>query len=883
MRPDTAPSKAEPVRLADYAPPPWLVERVRLDVDLHPSATQVRARIAFRRNPDGPASRPDLRLDGRSLALVSAEIDGAAIPDEALTTDREGLAVAASALPGDAFEWDCVTEIDPSANTALEGLYISKGMYCTQCEAEGFRKITFYPDRPDIMAPFDVRVEAPADIPVLLSNGNPGASGMTESGRRFAEWTDPFPKPSYLFALVAGDLVAQEDRFTTASGRAIDLRVWVRPGDESRCAYAMDALKRAMRWDEREYGREYDLDLFQIVAVDDFNMGAMENKGLNIFNSKYVLASPETATDQDYERIESIVAHEYFHNWTGNRITCRDWFQLCLKEGLTVFRDQQFSAGERSAPVQRIADVQALRARQFPEDAGPLAHPVRPEEYFEINNFYTATVYEKGAEVIRMLRALVGAEGYRRALDLYFERHDGDAATIEDFRTCFEDATGRDLSQFALWWSQAGTPRLRIEERWDGDALEVRLAQEVPPTPGQPEKAPMVIPVALGVIGPDGRELVSTELVELDTPERRLRFEGLGDPARPNARPVLSVLRGFSAPVIVERDLGAEHRALLLAHDTDPVARWEAGHRYAVEVALGCIGGAPVPEAWTDALGALLADEALDPAFRARALALPSEDELAGEIAAQGGEADPDAIHAAVEAMRGALGARLGAAFSVTRSEMQTSGPYSPDAESAGCRALANRCLSLMLAGGGEAAARAAESHFDAADNMTDRMSALTLLVHRDLPGAGPRLSAFLERFHEDPLVVDKWVSVQATAPLADAVERVERLTRHEVFEWKNPNRFRSLVGAFAMANPVGFHRTDGAGYRFVTDWLLRLDAANPQTAARLAGCFESWRRYTADRRRLMRAEMERMAASRDLSKNTREIVERMLGEAARG
>ena len=880
MRTETSPTANAPVRLSDYAPPPWLVDAVRLEFDLHPSATQVRARIDFRRNPEGPAARADLHLDGRGLALVAAEIEGRPIPDAALTTDREGLTVAADALPGDAFTWSCVTEIDPSANTALEGLYLSNAMFCTQCEAEGFRKTTYYPDRPDVMAPFSVRIEADAQsCPVLLSNGNPGSRGALERGRHYAEWIDPHPKPAYLFALVAGDLVAHREPFTTRSGRAVDLALWVRPGDEGKADYAMDALKRAMRWDETECGREYDLDVFNIVAVDDFNMGAMENKGLNIFNAKYVLASPETATDADYERIESIVAHEYFHNWTGNRITCRDWFQLCLKEGLTVFRDQQFSAHERSEPVSRIQEVKALRARQFPEDQGPLAHPVRPEEYVEINNFYTATVYEKGAEVIRMLRTLVGADGYRRALDLYFERHDGEACTIEDFRRCFEDATGRDLSQFALWWHQAGTPRVRVEERLEAGRLTVRLSQRTEPTPGQAEKRPRLIPLAIGVIGPDGRECAPTRVVELSGETAEAVFDVPGTGSGADA-PVLSVNRGFSAPVIVEHARTPAALTHLLAHDTDPFARWEAGRARAVEIALARIASdATIPQDWIAALGRVLADERLDPAFRALALELPGEEEIAREIANRGGAADPDRIHAALMDMRASVGHGLAAALTATYEAMAVPGAYSPDAASAGRRALRNRCLALLCASHDPAAFLLAETQFGTGATMSETLPALTALVHNAAPQAEDSLTAFHDHWQENTLVIDKWLAVQATAPVPQALAAVEALTRLPAFTWTNPNRFRSLIGAFAMANPVAFHAADGAGYRFVADWLLKLDAVNPQTAARLAGAFESWRRYTPARQELMRAELRRMAEQEDLSRNTREMVTRMLGD----
>ncbi|MEM7497738.1 MAG: aminopeptidase N [Pseudomonadota bacterium] len=874
-----APSADQTVRLEDYRPPDWLVETVRLDFDLAPNATRVRARIAFRLNEEAGHgdALPPLRLNGRKLTLVSAAVDGTSLADDAsgrLMLDREGLTIAPEALPGTAFEWDCTTEVDPVSNTELEGLYLSNGMFCTQCEAEGFRKITYYPDRPDVMAPFTVRVEADAaEAPVLLSNGNPGETGSLPDGRHYAEWHDPFPKPAYLFALVAGRLVAYDDRFTTASGREVDLRLWVRPGDEGRCAYAMDALKRSMAWDERAYGREYDLDLFQIVAVDDFNMGAMENKGLNIFNSKYVLASPETATDRDYELIEGIVAHEYFHNWTGNRITCRDWFQLCLKEGLTVFRDQCFSEDERSEAVCRIDAVKALRARQFPEDAGPLAHPVRPEAYVEINNFYTATVYEKGAEVIRMLRTLVGAEGYRRALDLYFERHDGQACTIEQFRQCFEDACAIDLAQFARWWSRAGTPRVAVSEAWEDGTLALTFRQTVPAVPGQDDTAPMVIPMALGLLGANGQEVWPTTVVPLTETEQTVRFDVEG------GRPVASLLRGFSAPVILERDLDDATRAFLLAHDTDPFNRWEAGRRYAMSIALErtADADAAIPNAWSDALGRVLSDEALDPAFRALTLELPGNDEVAGELAGRGEQADPDAIHAALTAMRAHLGHALSEPLTTALTHFAEDGPYSPDAAAAGRRALRNRCLGLLLAADGAAAHEAAEAQFDNAGNMTDSVAALSLLVHHGAPGAASRLDAFRQRWSSDELVMDKWFTVQATSPAPGAVERAGRLTEDPAFNWKRPNRFRSVIASFAMANPVGFHAADGAGYRFVADWLIRLDGLNPQTAARVCGCFESWRRYTEDRQAAMRAELERIADIPRLSRNTREIVERLL------
>ncbi|MEM6438823.1 MAG: aminopeptidase N [Pseudomonadota bacterium] len=852
MRPeDAVPS---PVRLSEYRPPAWIARTVRLEFDLAPTGTRVRAKIRFEKGEGGP-----LRLDGELLRLQSASVDGRDVmPD--VKVDAEGLTLAGP-LP-DAFDWEAEVEIDPEANTALEGLYLSNGIYCTQCEAEGFRKITYFPDRPDVMATYSVRIEAPESVAVLLSNGEPGEAGALPGGRHFAEWNDPWPKPAYLFALVGGALEAFSDRFVTASGREVALNIWVRRGDEEKCAYAMDALKRSMRWDEEAYGLEYDLSVFNIVAIDDFNMGAMENKGLNVFNSKYVLASPETATDRDYEIIESIVAHEYFHNWTGNRITCRDWFQLCLKEGLTVFRDQQFSGDMRSHAVKRIEDVKMLRARQFREDAGPLAHPVRPEEYIEINNFYTATVYEKGAEVIGMLHRLVGAQAYDKALRLYFERHDGQACTIEDWIRVFEDATGRDLSAFARWYSQAGTPRVRVAEDWDGAVYSLTLSQETPPTPGQPDKAPLVIPVAMGLLaGSDGREMVSDTL-ELAEASRTWTFE------LPE-KPVPSLLRGFSAPVILDRKSSAAERAFLLAHDADPFNRWEAARAMAVDVLLGAGEAGP----FLEALGAALGDEALDPAFRALLLSLPGEEEMARETFARGEAANPDGIHAAAEGVRFAMAEALETRLRALFDAMATPGPYSPDAEAAGRRALRNACLAFLVRRPGGAALAQAQTR---AEGMSERLPALTALVHARGEGAAEALAAFEADWSQDALVMDKWFAVQATAPGEGALARVEALTEHEKFTWRTPNRLRSLVGAFA-ANHAAFHAADGSGYRFLAGWLMKVDALNPQTAARMAGAFETWRRYDDGRQGLIRAELERILAREGCSKDMGEIAGRIL------
>jgi aminopeptidase N len=861
MRADT---QAPTIRLADYRAPAFLAESIDLTFRLDPAATRVRARVGLRRNPARAEGPLDLRLDGRNLKLVSAAIDGSPVPQNALALDDEGLTIAAAHVP-DAFIWEAETEIAPEANSALEGLYMSHGMYCTQCEAQGFRKITYWPDRPDVMATFRVRIEGGA--PVLLSNGN-----LVASGPGWAEWEDPFPKPCYLFALVAGELNAVEDRFITRSGREVLLQIWVRPGDEDRCGYAMDALKRSMRWDEAEYGREYDLDRFMIVAVDDFNMGAMENKGLNVFNSKYVLASPETATDADYKSIEGIIAHEYFHNWTGNRITCRDWFQLSLKEGLTVFRDQQFSGDQRSRGVKRIEDVIRLRSQQFREDASPLAHPVRPAEYVEINNFYTATVYEKGAEVIGMLRRLVGPETYRKALDLYFERHDGQACTIEDWLKVFKDVSGRDLSQFKLWYSQAGTPRLRAAEHWDGRRYRLELAQETPPTPGQPAKAALVVPVAYGLLD-SGGEAMAEGLLELT--EARRSFEW----TLPE-RPVPSLLRGFSAPVILEREVAPAERAFLLAKDSDPFNKWEAGRGYALMLLarLAEDPGSAVDSDYLAALAAVADDADLDPAFKALALGLPSEDEIIAHIAAGGGVPDPLAVHRARRTLEVATAAALGARLERLYAGHAVPGPYSADAAAAGHRALRARALALLTAV--DPAADLARGQFQAADNMTERMAALGLLVAFGRGEAA--LAAFYGAWRQDRLVVDKWFAVQASlTPPEAAVATVERLAGHPDFEWRNPNRFRALIGAFATGNPAGFHAADGSGYRVVVDWLLQLDPLNPQTAARLAAGFSTWRMFDADRQALIRAELERLAALPGLSRDTGEILGRLLRDEA--
>ncbi|MEP1327395.1 aminopeptidase N [Pseudophaeobacter sp.] len=838
--------------LKDYTPFGFEVDSVDLTFRLAPNATRVISRIHF--TPKADAADPQFFLHGEKLKLISASIDGVAVTPD---VTPEGLVCT---TPDTAFLWEAEVEIDPAGNTALEGLYMSNGMYCTQCEAEGFRKITYYPDRPDVMSTFTVRIEA--DEEVLLSNGNPVSQGAGT-----AEWHDPWPKPAYLFALVAGDLVNHPDTFTTKSGRAVELNIWVRPGDEDKCAFGMDALKKSMTWDEQAYGREYDLDIFNIVAVDDFNMGAMENKGLNIFNSSCVLASPETSTDANFERIEAIIAHEYFHNWTGNRITCRDWFQLCLKEGLTVFRDAQFTSDMRSAPVKRISDVIDLRARQFPEDQGPLSHPVRPEEFQEINNFYTATIYEKGAEVIGMLKRLVGDEAYSRALDLYFERHDGQACTIEDWLKVFEDTTGRDLSQFKRWYSQAGTPRLKVDEAYDDGTYTLTFEQDTAPTPGQPQKDPRVIPIAIGLLNDNGDEVLPTTVLEMTEAKQVFEFKDLA------SKPVPSILREFSAPVVLERETSNAERAFLLAHDSDPFNQWEAGNSLARASRLSMVktGSAPDP-AYLDALQKLLRDDTLDPAFRALMLQPPSQSDIAQALFEDGTVPDPQKIDDAAETFAMTLAQQLADSLPRLYAATTVDGPYSPDATSAGKRALNGRILSLLTRlDGGDAAAR----QFASADNMTQQYSALASLMKAE---KGETQSiAFFEQWQADRLVMDKWFALQVACASPDRAAGIAAdLTRHPLFTLKNPNRFRAVMGALA-GHHAGFHHASGAGYSLLAENLIALDKLNPQTTARMCTAFQTWKRYDSDRQSLIKAQLQRIATSGGLSRDTNEMVSRIL------
>ncbi len=868
-----------PVRLSDYRPPAYLVPRIALTFRLDPKRTIVRAEMDVEPRPGTEPGTP-LLFDGDGIELVSLRLNGRVVnadasPDQLRIND----------LPQVPFTLEIETAVNPQANLALSGLYRSNGVYCTQCEAEGFRRITYFPDRPDVLSIYTVRIEAPKDAaPVLLSNGNPVASGDLPDGWHFAEWHDPWPKPSYLFALVGGDIAGTFDRFTTMDGRDVALGIYVERGKEDRTGWAMKSLKRSMRWDEQVFGRAYDLDVFNIVAVSDFNMGAMENKGLNIFNDKYVLADPQTATDTDYASIETIIAHEYFHNWTGNRITCRDWFQLCLKEGLTVYRDHEFSADMRSRPVRRIAEVRTLKAAQFPEDAGPLAHPVRPTAYREINNFYTATVYEKGSEVIRMLRLVIGDEAFSAGMMLYFDRHDGDAATIEDFLACFEEASGRPLTQFALWYHQAGTPQVTAEARYDErqSRLVLALEQAIPDTPEQTDKRPMHIPLAFALFGANGAEMtVRTEsddvrdgVIHLADRKIEIVFEDV------RQRPVVSLLRGFSAPVNLEMTQSAEDRMFLARHENDLYTRWQALDRLASEAILsayrGEAGAADGQDSkrLLDLYGELASDESLDPAWRALALTLPSEASLGREA---GHNVDPDAIHAAHENLHRALAERHHAEFAGLYASLQSQAPYSPDAASAGRRALELVLLDYLTVAEGDGGR--ARDLFDRADNMTEKAGALEALILR-LPEAeetATARAAFEMQYGDNALVMDKLLGMIARIPGLGAPERVSAAMVHPNYVEANPNRVRALIGSFAGANPSGFHRPDGSGYRLLAEAIVRIAPQNPQLAARLATHFRSWKGLDAERRRASREALQNLRDAPGLPIDVRDIVERTL------
>jgi len=870
--------------LSDYTPPPFLVETVDLDVDIRSDHALVRATLRVRRNPEGPAGDRPLVLDGDELELLSVAIDG-----QPLATARYSVTETHLAIPSvpDRFTLETLTRIDPFRNTKLMGFFASTNGLFSQCEAEGFRRITWFPDRPDVMARYSTTMHADrATFPHLLSNGNLIASGDEPGGRHFARWEDPFLKPCYLFAMVAARLEQLEDSFVTRSGRTVSLGVYVEPGKLDQAGFAMEALKRSMRWDEEVFGLEMDLDRFMIVAVGDFTMGAMENKGLNILNTKYVLARPDTATDADYMNIDRVVAHEYFHNWTGNRVTCRDWFQLSLKEGLTVFRDQEFGADTYSRAVQRIQEVRGLRAMQFPEDAGPMAHPIRPQQYMEISNFYTATVYEKGAEVVRMIHTLIGKDAFRRGMDLYFERHDGQAVTCDEFVQAMQDASGVDRTKFRHWYDQAGTPREKAVAEYDETArtFTLTLAQRTPPTPGQPEKRPLHIPIAVGLLDTEGHDLPlhlegepaaggTTRVLSFTQERQQFRFIDVP------CRPVPSLARGFSAPIVLDADYREQDLVRLLAHDSDAFNRWEAGQRLALELMLRCVeqrraGRAfDIPQNFLGAMTRVLEGADADPAFTAEALALPSE----AYVGEQMEVVDPDTIHAVRVRLRQAIAATLRDALLATYRRMAVPGRYSPDAQAAGRRALRNLCLGYHMELDDDEVRAICVAQFDGADNMTDSMAALTALVNTECPERETVLTAFYERWKDEALVLDKWFAVQAMSRLPGTPARVRALTRHPQFDLRNPNRLRSLIGSFCHYNPLHFHAADGSGYGLLSDYVLQLDPLNPQVAARMARAFDRWRKFDDGRQSHARAALERIRDHAGLSKDVAEVVTRAL------
>ncbi|MDP3670903.1 MAG: aminopeptidase N [Telluria sp.] len=879
MRTDTP----ETIYRQDYTPPSYLVDTVELGFDLDPARTIVASRLTMRRNPD--SRQRAIALYGENLELVALRMNGNTLGKREYRIEGSLLRIP-NAPEHVTLEIETLTA--PEKNTTLNGLYVSNGNFFTQCEAEGFRNISYFPDRPDVMAKYTVMLRADKKkYPVLLSNGNLVEEGDLGDGRHYAKWEDPFKKPSYLFALVAARLECQEEKFRLRDGREALLQVWVEEGNLDKTNYALQSLKNSIRWDEERFGLELDLDRFMIVAVGDFNMGAMENKGLNIFNTKFVLANPRVATDIDYAGIEAVVGHEYFHNWTGNRVTCRDWFQLSLKEGLTVFRDQEFSADmigtDSGRAVTRIEQVRTLRQAQFPEDAGPMAHPVRPDSFVEINNFYTVTVYEKGAEVVRMIQTLVGRDGFRKGMDLYFERHDGQAVECDDFRRAMADANGRDLSQFERWYSQAGTPVVTAETKYDAQArtYELTLTQSCPPTPGQPHKLPLHIPVGVGLLGADGRDLpltvdgaVDGTSVVLELTEARQSFCF----SEVSELPTPSILRNFSAPVVLEYPYTDAELLHLFSHDSDPVNRWEAGQRLAMErllkltgqIAAG--GKLELDDTFLDALRKLLYDSTLDAAFREQALLLPSESMIADQMEA----VNPQAIHLARQFVRSAIGSALREDLLAQYEANQTPGPYSPDAASAGRRGLKNLALSYLAAAPVDASIALTQAQFDNAGNMTDRVAALVALMHAGADSAPDALERFYRDFEQEALVVDKWFAIQAAAPGTD-VSAVRTLMQHPAFNFRNPNRVRSLVFAFCSGNPAQFHAPDGSGYAFWAEQVIALDALNPQVASRLARSMDRWRRFAPALQLQMKKALEQVAKGRNMSNDVREVVGKAL------
>ena len=861
--------------LKDYQPPAFLVQQTSLTFTLNPVATEVISTVEYRRNP-AAAPNAVLELDGHDMELVTVRLDGHKLDQDAYVLDDKGMRIAN--LP-DEFELEIVTRLNPESNTALEGLYRSSGNYCTQCEAQGFRRITYYQDRPDVMAAFTVRIVADKQTnPILLSNGNPVGKGDLADGMHWSEWQDPYPKPCYLFALVAGNLSCVEDQFTTMSGRDVMLRIFTEEHHINHCGHAMASLKRAMRWDEERFGREYDLNLFMIVAVDDFNMGAMENKGLNIFNSRLVFASPETATDDDYIAIESVIGHEYFHNWTGDRVTCRDWFQLSLKEGLTVFRDQEFTADMHSRAVKRIEDVRLLCGRQFTEDAGPMAHPIRPASYMEINNFYTMTVYQKGAEVVRLYQSLLGMDGFRRGMDLYFERHDGQAVTTEDFLAAMADANDVDLSQMQRWYDQAGTPTLAVSMAYDADEQNCTLhcVQSCPPTPECDEKQPFAIPLTLELLLPDGSaqplqlmgETVAagtTRTLLVNEASRTFTFTHVAE------KPLPSLLRGFSAPVELDYPYSAEDNIFLMQHDSDAFNRWAATQRLATQTLLSMLDGIEPEAGLFTAFSCLLHDEGLDFALKAEALILPSE----VDIAESSVPCDPSAIHTVREHLRCLIASGLRADFERFYQRLSTDSGLDDAAMQQ--RKLKNVCLDYLSVLQDADAISLVWEQFSTAANMTDQYAALAALSRCDCPERTRALNAFEQQWSDEANVMDNWFAVQAASALPGTLERVKLLLEHDKFDLRNPNKVRALIGTFAMRNPVVFHAVDGSGYAFVANQVLALDRINPQIASRMACSLINWKRVEPVRSALNRAQLQRIADSEDLSGDVYEIVSKGL------
>lgn len=880
-------SKHKTIYLTDYRPPDYLISRVELTLELDDTTTLVKSRLVISANYDQQTGGRPLVLDGRDLTLKSISLNGEVLGHDMYQLDEKYLTIPA---PPAEMILEIENTINPELNTALEGLYKSGDKLCTQCEAEGFRRITWFADRPDVLSRFEVTlIGDPEKYPVMLANGNRIDSGHLADGRHWVKWQDPFPKPGYLFAMVAGRLSLVEDFYTTTSGRRIALQFFVEPHNLERCGHALKSLQKAMAWDEETYSLEYDLDQYMVVAVDDFNMGAMENKGLNVFNSKYVLATPATATDTDYENIEAVIGHEYFHNWTGNRVTCRDWFQLSLKEGLTVFRDQEFSADMTSRPVKRISDVTVLRSHQFPEDSGPMAHPVRTDSYIEINNFYTITVYEKGGELVRMLHTMIGPNAFRRGLQLYLARHDGKAATVEDFIEAMAEVGERDFSQFMNWYRQAGTPHVKVGGMHDRakQTFTLTFKQSCPATPGQTDKEPFLIPVGIGLLDSDGLELPLqmaddngtggqfSRLLELRTEDESFTFTDIIEPPTP------SLLRGFSAPVKLEYDYSDAELALLVGHDNDSFCRWEAAQILAVRK-IGLLiddyaqgREMSVDQEFIGVYRTVLADrDKLDPAYLAQLLTLPAESYLAEFRQV----IEVEAIHGAREFVRRTLAAALRDDFRACFAENQNVGSYRYDPALSGRRALKNVCLAYLLVSGEQQAEELCLVQFRNADNMTDQFAALRIFVHGGSQKAVEVLASFEEKWQQDPLVMDKWLAVQATVPGAETLGRVKELMGHPAFVFKNPNRTRALLGSFAMGNPVAFNQDDGSGYEFMAGQIIALDRLNPQTAARLAGCFGRWRRFNKPRQALVKAQLVRILGTDKISRDLYEVVSRTLG-----